>query len=272
MVMLSTVMIPHKHLLVRARIANHISNTAEISNWISKLVETIQMKILHGPVSVYCDKPGNRGITAFAIIETSHIVLHTWDEDSPATLQLDVYTCSQLEIDAVLKSLDIFQPITVDYKFLDREHGFVDITDSPTQVVQRWVERISKKRSDMGGNRICPFAKMPKVVTVEKLSLGDFIGITDDITVYMEDGVRSSYDELEEICRTLKSMNPNFVFLPDHPHKQNYINGHETGNGVFPCIIVQTKQELDSARVALEKTDYYQYWDKDYLAEIRSFD
>lgn len=265
-------MIPHKHLLVRAQIKNHISNTDQISDWISKLVETIQMKILHGPVSVYCDKTGNRGITAFAIIETSHIVLHTWDETSPATLQLDVYTCSELEIDQVFKALDIFEPITIDYKFLDREHGFSEITDSPTQVVERWVSRISKKHADLGGHRICPFAKMPKVVSVEKLSLSEFIGINDELTIYMENGVRSSYDELDELCGTLKSLNPNFVFLPDHPHKPNYINGHETGNGVFPCIIVQTKQELTSARTALEKTDYYQYWDKDYLAEIRSFD
>jgi S-adenosylmethionine/arginine decarboxylase-like enzyme len=265
-------MIPHKHLLVRAEIANHISDTDKISTWIVNLVKTIQMKILHGPVSVYCDKTGNRGVTAFAIIETSHIVLHTWDETSPATLQLDVYTCSDLEIDLVFKSLAVFQPITVDYKFLDREHGFLEITDSPTQVVERWVARISKKHADLGGNRICPFAKMPTVISVEKLSMGEFIGITDQITVYMENGVHSSYEELEELCRTLKSLNPNFVFLPDHPHKSNYINGHETGNGVFPCIIVQTKQELDLARVALEKTDYYKYWGQEYLAEIRSFD
>lgn len=265
-------MIPHKHLLVRAQIANHISNTTEISNWVSNLVETIQMKILHGPVSVYCDKTGNRGITAFAIIETSHVVLHTWDENNPATLQLDVYTCSDLEIDLVFKALAVFQPITIDYKFLDREQGFVEITDSPQRVVEKWVTRISEKHADLGGNRICPFAKMPKVVCVEKLSIDEFIGIDDQLTIYMENGVRSSYNELEEICRTLKSLNPNFVFLPDHPHKPSYINGHETGNGVFPCIIVQIKQELDLARSALEKTDYYQYWDQDYLAEIQSFD
>ena len=262
----------HKHLLVRATINNHVSDTDTISTWILNLVETIQMKILHGPVSVYCNKTGNRGITAFAIIETSHIVLHTWDETDPATLQLDVYTCSELEIDLVFKALSIFQPITLDYKFLDREQGFVEITDSPNQVVERWVSRISAKHTDLGGNRICPFAKMPTVVSVEKLCLEEFIGITDQLTIYMENGVRSSYIELEELCRTLKSLNPNFVFLPDHPHKSNYINGHETGNGVFPCIIVQTKHELDSARSALEKTNYYQYWDKDYLAEIRSFD
>ena len=265
-------MLPHNHLLVRATIANPISNTDQISNWISKLVETIRMKILHGPVSVYCDKTGNCGITAFAIIETSHIVLHTWDETNPATLQLDVYTCSELEIDSVFKSLDIFQPITIDYKFLDREHGFVEITDSPERVVEKWITRISEKHKALGGNRICPFAKMPTVVSVEKLCLEEFIGITGQLTIYMENGVRSNYNELEELCRTLKSLNPNFVFLPDHPHKPNYINGHETGNGVFPCIIVQTTQELTSARQSLEKTDYYQYWDKDYLAEIRSFD
>ncbi len=133
-------MIPHKHLLVRAKIANHISDTVEISNWISKLAATIQMKILHGPVSVYCDKGGNKGVTAFAIIETSHIVLHTWDETTPATLQLDVYTCSDLEIDLVFKALSVFQPITVDYKFLDREQGFVEITDPPKSVVEnRWL-------------------------------------------------------------------------------------------------------------------------------------
>jgi S-adenosylmethionine/arginine decarboxylase-like enzyme len=265
-------MLPHKHLLVRAKIANPVSDTDAVSKWISNLVEEIQMKVLHGPVSVYCDKTGNRGITAFAIIETSHIVLHTWDETNPATLQLDVYTCSDLEIDLVFKALSVFQPITLDYKFLDREQGFVEITNSPERVVERWVARITKKHETLGGNRICPFAKVPAVVSVEKLCLSEFIGIGDQLTIYMENGVRSSYEELEEICRDLKSLNPNYVFLPDHPHKPNYINGHETGNGIFPCIIVQTKQELDSARVALEKTDYYQYWDKDYLAEIRSFD
>jgi hypothetical protein len=144
--------------------------------------------------------------------------------------------------------------------------------NSPNQVVERWVSRISEKHSDLGGNRICPFAKMPMVVSVEKLCLTEFVGINDELTIYMETDIHSSYEEIADLCKTLKTLNPNFVFLPDHPHKPNYINGHETGNGVFPCIIVQTKQELDSARTALENTDYYQYWDKDYLAEIRRFD
>lgn len=122
-------MLPHKHLLIRAQIASPVTDTDLVSTWVAELVQKIQMKILHGPVSVYCNKTGNRGITAFAIIETSHIVLHTWDETDPAILQLDVYTCSNLDVNVVFDSLSIFQPITLDYKFLDREQGFVDITN-----------------------------------------------------------------------------------------------------------------------------------------------
>jgi S-adenosylmethionine/arginine decarboxylase-like enzyme len=178
----------HKHLLVRAQIANPITDTDQISAWILTLIETIQMKILHGPVSVYCNKTGNKGITGFAIIETSHIVLHTWDEDTPAILQLDVYTCSDLEIDLVFNALSLFRPITTDYKFLDRESGFTEISESPNQVVKKWVSRISKKQPDLGGNRICPFAKMPKVISVDKLSIEKFTILDEQITVYMEDG------------------------------------------------------------------------------------
>lgn len=264
-------MAPHKHLLIRAQISNPISNTEQISNWIKDLIETIQMKILHGPVSVYCDKTGNRGITGFALIETSHIALHTWDETNPATLQLDVYTCSDLQIEQVFDALSIFEPVTLDYKFLDREHGFTDIEMSADNVVKKWVSKISKKNSNLGGHRICPFARMPNVVSVDRLSIEKFLNLSDQVTVYMETGIHSSYEELENLCRDLKNLNPNFVFLPDHPHKKNYINGQETGNGTFPCIIVQTKQELETARATLEKTDYYSYWDQKYLDEIKSF-
>lgn len=264
-------MIPHKHLLVRAQITNPVLDTGQISKWISNLVDSIQMKILHGPISVYCDKVNNRGITAFAIIETSHIVLHTWDEETPATLQLDVYTCSELDVDLVFDALSIFQPVTLDYKFLDRDQGFTDITESPNRIVEKWVSKISKKNSNLGGHRICPFAKMPRVISVDKLSVEKFSSIDDKITVYIENGIHSTYEELETLCRTLKSINPNFVFLPDHPHRRNYINGEETGNGVFPCVIVQTRQELETARSTLASTDYYSYWDQSYLAEIKSF-
>jgi S-adenosylmethionine/arginine decarboxylase-like enzyme len=264
-------MLQHKHLLVKATIANHISDTSQISNWISELVNTIQMKILHGPVSVYCDKVGNKGVTAFAIIETSHIVLHTWDETDPACLQLDVYTCSNLEIDLVIKSLLIFQPTKLNYKFLDREYGFTEINDTPVHIVEKWITRLSIRHSDLGNHKICPFAKMPTVIPVKQLCLEEFTNLSHHIAIYMENGIISSYADLVKICKDLRNMYPTFVFLPDHPYKINYINGHATGNGVFPCIIVQTKSELEIARKSLSKTNYYHFWDEDYINEISSF-
>lgn len=261
----------HKHLLVRAEISNAITDVKQIEQWIAALIDTIGMKVLYGPVSVYCNKEGNRGITGFVIIETSHIALHIWDEKLPATLQLDVYTCSNLEIDLVFEALKLFKPVTLDYKFLDRENEFIEIKSTPNRVVSKWVSKISEKQSKLGGHRVCPFAKMPVVKSVDKLSIEKFTGLGKEITVYMENGIYSTYEEIEELCRTLKSLNPNYVFLPDHPYKKNYINDIETGNGFFPCIIVQTKQELQMAREILEKTDYYSYWDQDYLKEIKSF-
>jgi hypothetical protein len=154
---------------------------------------------------------------------------------------------------------------------IDKERNLTDITISTETVIKKWVSNISKKNSNLGGYRICPFARMPIVISVDKLSTEKFSNLNDQITVYMEQEISSSYEELENLCRELKSLNPNFVFLPDHPHKKNHINGQETGNGVFPCIIVQTKQELESARRTLEKTDYYSYWDQSYLDEIKSF-
>jgi len=87
-----------------------------------KLVDTIDMKILMGPYSVYSDMVGNQGLTAVTIIETSHIAMHVWDEVEPALMQLDVYTCSTLNVDDVFEAIKQFDPVTVEYKYIDREH------------------------------------------------------------------------------------------------------------------------------------------------------
>ena len=85
------------------------------------------MNILHGPVAKYCDSPGNQGMTVFAVIETSHIVAHIWDEDTPAKLQLDVYSCKDFDINTVFEHIKILVPSNVQYKFLDREHNFREL-------------------------------------------------------------------------------------------------------------------------------------------------
>jgi len=113
----------HKHLIVRAELSCPPRDPFYISKWLEALVSRIGMKILMGPYSVYSDMVGNQGLTAAVIIETSHVVLHVWDECDPGLMQLDVYTCSTLNIEDVFDHIQEFEPTKVEFKFIDRENS-----------------------------------------------------------------------------------------------------------------------------------------------------
>lgn len=123
----------HKHLIVRAELGNPPACVDQINTWMRNLVDSIGMKILMGPYAVYSKMEGNRGLTAVTIIETSHIALHVWDEDAPALMQLDVYTCSVLDPHDVVRAIAPFKPTCVEMKYLDREHNLVEL---PLQCAQ----------------------------------------------------------------------------------------------------------------------------------------
>ena len=114
-------LLEHKHLIVRAELNNPPYSVHDIKEWMKKLVKQIDMNILMGPYAVYSDMEGNKGLTAVTIIETSHIALHVWDEVEPALMQLDVYTCSKLNIEDVFEAIKEFEPVKVEYKYIDRE-------------------------------------------------------------------------------------------------------------------------------------------------------
>ena len=80
--------------------------------------------MLWKPIAYYCNKEGNRGLTCVTVIETSHIAFHCWDERDPALLQLDVYTCSELDEEVIFKHMETFKPKTIKYKYYDRENNF----------------------------------------------------------------------------------------------------------------------------------------------------
>jgi S-adenosylmethionine/arginine decarboxylase-like enzyme len=84
-------MIFHKHLLVNAKVENPINTEEQGVDFLTRLVERIDMKIIKGPFASYVDKPGNRGLTAIVMIETSHIAFHIWDEEDPSMHDLKKY-------------------------------------------------------------------------------------------------------------------------------------------------------------------------------------
>jgi len=115
----------HNQLLVNGYSDNPPVDETFISKWMENLVEEIGMKIIKGPFTAYVTKKGNRGLTAIVMIETSHIALHVWDETNPGMIQFDLYTCSTLPVDLVIKSLEDNLGLK-DYKHMviERETGF----------------------------------------------------------------------------------------------------------------------------------------------------
>lgn len=119
----------HEHIIIRAEVAEPPTTAAETKKWVTDLVPKINMKLMGEPQAYYSNMTGNQGATCVAVIETSHIAMHVWDADRPSLIQLDVYSCKELDIDVVLSHLKQFEPVKIEYKFLDREKNLVIVPD-----------------------------------------------------------------------------------------------------------------------------------------------
>ena len=118
----------HKHLIIRAEAKNPPMDETVLTEWFKKFIEEIGMKVMMGPYVKYSNIVGNRGITGAAIIETSHIVMHVWDEPDPALLQFDVYSCGEFDPETICNKIKKdFNTTKIEYKFLDREHDLKEI-------------------------------------------------------------------------------------------------------------------------------------------------
>lgn len=115
----------HNHLLVNGYALIPPTDEGKTIEWMKNLVQSIDMKIIQGPFASYVTKEGNRGLTAIVMIETSHIAMHVWDEEDPAFVQFDLYTCSTLPVEKVLKDLeDTFGLHNYQSMVLERSQGF----------------------------------------------------------------------------------------------------------------------------------------------------
>ena len=118
----------HKHLIVRAEATTPPMNEEFLRRWFEKFIKDIGMKVMMGPYVKYSNMKGNRGITGAAIIETSHIIMHVWDEPNPALLQFDVYSCGEFDPATICETIKKdFNTTKIEYKFLDREHNLKEI-------------------------------------------------------------------------------------------------------------------------------------------------
>jgi S-adenosylmethionine/arginine decarboxylase-like enzyme len=118
----------HKHLIVRAEVYRPPMDEEFLRRWLNDFITEIGMKVMMGPYVKYSNMIGNRGITGAAIIETSHIVMHVWDEVHPALMQFDVYSCGEFNPETICNKIEKdFTVHKIEYKFLDREHDLKEL-------------------------------------------------------------------------------------------------------------------------------------------------
>lgn len=122
-------LVEHKHVIIRAELDTFFGKEEESKAvaWCRALVDSLGMNLLKGPTAVYVDREGLRGWTIACIIETSHIVIHVWDEPTPILAQFDVYTCGSLNLNTVFTFLSKFGISSIEYLLLDREFGLEQI-------------------------------------------------------------------------------------------------------------------------------------------------
>ncbi len=118
----------HKRLIIRAEADKPPTDEEQLKSWMLEFIASINMKVFMGPYVKYCNMPGNRGITAVAIIETSHIAMHIWDEPKPSLMQFDVYSCGEFDVKEICNKIkEEFNVRKIEYKYLNRETGLVDL-------------------------------------------------------------------------------------------------------------------------------------------------
>lgn len=123
--------VQHKHMIARIELAKFFveEEGEDFKKWQIDLIEKMDMTIMSGPHQVYVPREGLEGWCGATLIETSSTTYHVWDKKSPNLLQLDVFTCGNLDPCIVFEHILKFGVIKIDYIIFDREHA-LDIIES----------------------------------------------------------------------------------------------------------------------------------------------
>ena len=139
--------------------------------------------------------------------------------------------------------------------------------DEKSKHILHWIQEISKIKPELGNFSICPYASGANFcVQEQKLSKimpnPDF----DVIINIVEDDIdaNSLYESVDDYNRNY----PDYKFIADHGKTKTYIQGIQTNNGKYYLVLCQPRKDLTEARKKLAKTNYYEYWDKNYLEEV----
>ena len=139
--------------------------------------------------------------------------------------------------------------------------------DEKSSHILHWIQEISKIRPELGNFSISPYASGANFC-VQEQKLSQIVPNSDfDVIInIVEDDIdaNSLYESVDDYNRNY----PDYKFIADHGKTKTYIQGIQTNNGKYNLVLCQPRKDLTEARKKLAKTNYYEYWDKNYLEEV----
>ena len=119
--MANSIIREHKHVIVRAYVNNPPTDETTLSEWCTGVISSVGMKCVCGPHMVYSEMEGNKGYTAIAVLDFSHLAIHCWDEISPALIEFDLFSCKDFDVNIVLTKLNQFGIVSYSTLIVDRD-------------------------------------------------------------------------------------------------------------------------------------------------------
>ena len=139
--------------------------------------------------------------------------------------------------------------------------------EEKNRYILHWISQISKIRPELGNFSICPYASGANF-NIQEDQLLEIVPNSDyDVIIHIvEDDIDADF--LYEAVDDYNLIYPEYKFIADHGKTKTYIQGIQTSNGKYNLVLCQPRKELTEAREKLAKTNYYDYWDKNYLEEV----
>lgn len=119
----------HQHLLIKCNVISPPKDVNTLNLWFTDLVESVNMKVVAGPTSVYVYDEGNEGLTGTVTLATSHSSIHIWDALESPLVQFDIYSCKKFDIHKVMNRFKEWGLTYIEWIVIDRNEK-LNIIDS----------------------------------------------------------------------------------------------------------------------------------------------